>query len=96
MEYITDAIYLAKRRINTLNWSAAQTAFLFYCANQDPEKPGSRLDVVDFLPYPEAAKERTNKLSERLSKATKQELMQALNKDWLGPKLSLTLYSVMR
>ncbi len=96
MEQITDAIWVGKRRINNYNWAGAQNAFLYYCANQDPEKPGTKLEVTDFLPYPEVMVDRSKRVLERLSKKTRRELTKAVSDDIFGPAMSLLLYSKLQ
>lgn len=95
VERISEEIRLAQRHINFLNWSAAQQAYLFFSANQDPEKPKSNISPADFLPFPSAAQEKSSRTVERLSEKTRRELQKCLDNEWLNRKLGLQLYSIM-
>lgn len=75
--------------------SAAQQAYLFYCANQDPEKPGATLDYVDFLPFPGATTEIRNRVRDKISDKTKRELSKISKAGIFNPRVELKLYDIL-
>jgi hypothetical protein len=89
-------IRYAQRKVNYNNWGAAQQSFLFYTANQDPEKPGKKLSPLDFLPFPDAMAEEGNKVHQKISVKTKAELDKLLaSPGTLDTKMYLQIYSVL-
>jgi hypothetical protein len=96
VSFIVKEIRHAQRKVNYLNWGGAQQSFLFYTANQDPEKPGKKLSPIDFLPFPDAMADEGNKVVNKLSSKTKAELDRIIHSPGtLNPQMHLQIYSVL-
>ncbi len=96
VSFIVKEIRFAQRKVNYLNWGGAQQSFLFYTANQDPEKPGKKLSPIDFLPLPDSMADEGNKVINKLSNKTKAELDKLINSPGtLNMQMHLQIYSVL-
>ena len=96
VSFIVKEIRHGQRRVNFLNWGGAQQSFLFYTANQDPEKPGKKLSPIDFLPFPDAMEDQGNKVLNKISAKTRAELDKLISKPGtLNMQMHLQIYSVL-